>query len=151
MIAAKRPWLKKILALAFILVVAGGLAVYYIFTEKFDDTSTQKSLFTVSAIDLINEFKANDSAANTKYAEKILTVKGVVTAAEAADTTVNIKMVDSLTDSYIIFAFQQQHMKEAKQLKEGDVVSIKGSCSGGTYSKILETEFITFKRCAINK
>jgi hypothetical protein len=151
MTAAKRPWLKKILALAFILLVAGGLVVYYIFTEKFDDTSTQKSLFTVSAIDLINEFKVNDSAANTKYAEKILTVKGVVTAAEAADTTVNIKMVDSLTDSYIIFAFQQQHMKEAKQLKEGDVVSIKGSCSGGTYSKILETEFITFKRCAIDK
>ncbi|MFN0083006.1 MAG: OB-fold protein [Ferruginibacter sp.] len=151
MTEAKKPWLKRFLALAFILVVVGGLAVYYIFTEKFEDTSTQKSSFTVSAIDLINEFKANDSAANSKYAEKIVTVKGIVTATEAADTTVNVKMVDPLTDSYIIFAFQQQHMKEATQLKEGDMVSIKGSCSGGTYSKILETEFISFKRCAINK
>ncbi len=151
MTVAKKPWLKKILALAFILLATGGLAVYYIFTEKFDDTSTQKPAFTVGAIDLINEFKANDSAANRKYAEKIITVSGIVSATEAADTTVNIKMVDSLTDSYIIFAFQQQHIKEAKQLKEGDIVSIKGSCSGGTYSKILETEFISFKRCAINK
>ena len=40
---------------------------------------------------------------------------------------------------------------EAKMLKEGDSVSIKGSCSGGKYSSILDTESITFKRCAINK
>ena len=70
---------------------------------------------------------------------------------EAADTTINIKMMDTLTDAYIIFAFQQEHLKEAKQLKVGDNVSIKGSCSGGAYSQILETEFVTFKRCTLNK
>ena len=89
--------------------------------------------------------------ANKKYAEKIITVNGRVTETESADTTINIKMIDSLTDAYIIFAFQEQHLKEAKQLKEGDSVSIKGSCSGGIYSNILETEFVTFKRCTVNK
>ena len=53
--------------------------------------------------------------------------------------------------SYIIFAFQEQHLADAKSIKEGDNVIIKGSCSGGAYSSILETEFITFKRCAISK
>jgi hypothetical protein len=33
----------------------------------------------------------------------------------------------------------------------GDKVSIKGSCSNGAFSTILETEYITFKRCAVNK
>ena len=59
-------------------------------------------------------------------------------------------MADS-TGSYVIFAFQSQHLAEAKSIKQGDDVSIKGSCSGGAYSEILEAEFITFKRCALNK
>ena len=147
----KRPWLKKLLILTLIILVAGGIGIYLIFTEKFEDTGKQAAVFTVTADELIKEFQQNDSAANKKYAEKIILVNGKIAETEAADSTINIKMMDTLTGSYIIFAFQEQHIKEAKQLKEGDMVSIKGSCSGGTYSKILETEYITFKRCAINK
>jgi tRNA_anti-like len=145
------PWLKRLLIGGLLLLLAGGGAVWYIFNEKFTDTSERKAAFTVNAIDLIHEFQQSDSLANKKYAEKIITVNGRISELEAADTTINVKMIDTLTDAYIIFAFQQQHLKEAKQLKEGDSVSIKGSCSGGTYSEILETEFITFKRCAVNK
>jgi tRNA_anti-like len=145
------PWLKRLLIGGLLLLLAGGGAVWYIFNEKFTDTSERKAAFTINAIDLIHEFQQSDSLANKKYAEKIITVNGRISELEAADTTINVKMIDTLTDAYIIFAFQQQHLKEAKQLKEGDSVSIKGSCSGGSYSEILETEFITFKRCAVNK
>lgn len=147
----KSPWLKRILIAGFVLLVAGGAGIWYIFNEKFTDTKDRKADFTVTAADLLKEFQQGDSAANKKYAEKIIVVNGRVTATEAADTTVNIKMEDTLTGSYIIFAFQQQHIREAKQLHEGDSVSIKGSCSGGIYSEILEAEFVTFKRCTLNK
>ena len=144
-------WVKRILLVGLILLAVGGIAIWYIFTEKFTDTSKETAAYTVNAIDFIKEFQANDSMANNKYAEKIITVNGLVFETEAADTTINIKMMDTLTDAYIIFAFQQEHLKEAKQLKAGDNVSIKGSCSGGAYSQILETEFVTFKRCTLNK
>lgn len=147
----KRTWLKKILLIALILVFAVAIGIYLIFTEKFEDTGKQTAVFAISANNLLKEFQQNDNAANKKYAEKIILVNGKISETETADTTINIKMIDTLTGSYIIFAFQEQHIKEAKQLKEGDIVSIKGSCSGGTYSKILETEFISFKRCALNK
>ena len=147
----KKPWLKKLLIITLIILVAGGIGIYLIFTEKFEDTGTQAATFTVTADELIKEFQQNDSAANEKYAEKMISVNGKITETEVADSSINIKMMDTLTGSYIIFAFQEQHIKEAKQFIEGDMVSIKGSCSGGTYSKILETEYITFKRCAINK
>ena len=147
----KRTWLKKILLVALVLVFALAVGIYLIFTEKFEDTGKQAAVFAISANNLLKEFQHNDNAANKKYAEKIILVNGKISETETADTTINIKMIDTLTGSYIIFAFQEQHIKEAKQLKEGDVVSIKGSCSGGTYSKILETEFISFKRCALNK
>ena len=147
----KTSWVKRILIGGFILLLAGVIAVWFIFNEKFTDTKERKAAYTVNAMDFIHEFEKNDSLANIKYAEKIITVNGRVSVTEAADTTINIKMIDTATDAYIIFAFQQQHLNEAKSLKEGDSISIKGSCSGGSYSEILETEFITFKRCAINK
>ena len=152
--AAKRkmnPWFKKILYGLLVIALLGAGSIWYIFSEKFSDTKETKADFTVDALDLIHEFEKNDNLANKKYAEKMIVVNGMVSEVEAADTTVNIKMVDTTSGAYIIFAFQQQHREEAKKIKEGDQVVIKGSCSGGAYSKILETEFITFKRCALNK
>ena len=147
----KNPWVKRILITGLLALVAGAIAIWFIFTEKFTDTTRREAAFTVNAMDFLQEFQKNDSLANAKYREKIITINGRVSETEAADTTINIKMIDTATDAYIIFAFQQQHLAEAKQLKEGDSISIKGSCSVGTNSEILETEFVTFKRCAINK
>jgi hypothetical protein len=61
---------------------------------------------------------------------------------------VNIKISDS-TGSYVIFSFTGNYLEPAKKLMVNDSVVIKGSCSGGIYSDILETETITFKRCAL--
>ncbi|MBC7535982.1 MAG: hypothetical protein H7258_09845 [Ferruginibacter sp.] len=144
-------WLKKILIAGFLLLVVGSALVWYIFTERFTDTSERKSAYVVTAMDFIHEFEAGDSLANVKYTEKIVTVNGTISETETADSTVNLKMVKAATGSYIIFAFQKGNQDEARKIKAGDVVSIKGSCSGGAYSTILETEYITFKRCVIAK
>lgn len=146
-----RKKLKSIILSVILVALAFAGGILYVFTKKFTDTTKEKADYTVNAFDLINEFNKNDSLANKKYAEKIITVTGLVTEVEAADTTVNIKMADTTSGSYAIFAFQQKNLTEAKVIKEGDKVSIKGSCSGGAYSQILETEFITFKRCALTK
>ena len=148
-----KPWIKKVMITGLLLLIAGGITVWYIFTEKFSDTADRKAAFTVNAIDFIREFEKNGSVANSKYREQIISVNGRITEMEAAaaDTTVNIRMTDPASASYIIFTFQQQHLQETRELKVGDSVSVKGSCSGGTYSNILEVEKIEFKRCAINK
>lgn len=147
----KKNRLKHFIIAGIIIVVALAGGIWYVFTQKFTDTTKEKAAYLVNALDFINEFKKNDSLANKKYAEKIITVTGLVTEIESADTTVNIKMADTTSGSYVIFAFQQQNLQEAKTIKEGDKVAIKGSCSGGAYSQILETEFISFKRSALSK
>jgi len=143
--------LKKILIAVLALIIIGAGIYWYVASEKFVDTSKRKSVYTVKALDFIKEFLQNDSLANKKYADKIITVTGIVSGIESADTTINIKFIDTATGSYAIFAFQEQHLNEAKTLKAGDDVSIKGSCSGSIYSDILGTEVITFKRCALTK
>jgi hypothetical protein len=147
----KRPWVKRLLLTGLILAAIGAGIYWYIATEKFADTKDRKAAFTVNAIDFIREFEKDEKAANKKYVDKIITVKGTVSEIEAADTTVNIKFIDTLNGSYAIFAFQEQYVAEAKTLKVGDTASIKGSCSGGVLSEILGSEFITFKRCTLNK
>lgn len=142
---------KKWLIALFVLLLAAGAVIYWLFTLKYDDTKDVNADYTVDAINFIKEFRQDMTGANKRYSEKIIVVNGTVSAIEAADTTVNIKMIDTTNGAYIIFAFQQQHLNEAKHLKEGEQVSIKGSCSNGAFSNILETEYITFKRCTMNK
>lgn len=139
---------KLFIALLVFIVAASGL-IWYIFTEKFSDTAISKADYAVEAASLIKEFQLNDSLANKKYTEKIITVNGIVSELEMADTTANIKMADSTTGDYLIFAFQPQHLAETKTIKKGDQVSIRASCSGGTYSEILETRYVSFKRAAL--
>jgi hypothetical protein len=148
----KSPWKKRILWSVLLLVLIGAGIYWYVATEKFSDTNDREAAYTVTALDFIREFHANDSIANVKYRDKIITVTGTVSAVEPADSaTMNIKFIDTTTGSYAIFAFQEQHAAEARNVKEGDVVSIKGSCSGGSFSEILEVEKIDFKRSALNK
>jgi hypothetical protein len=131
--------------------LAGAGVTWWLFTLKHDDTAVVQADYTVNAMEFIKEFKQDMTGANKKYAEKIIVVNGIVSEIEAADTTTNIKMIDSTNGAYIIFAFQVQHLQEARQMKPGQQVSIKGSCSNGAFSNILEAEYITFKRCAVNQ
>lgn len=142
---------KRLLLAGAILLLIGTAVYFYFATLTHSDTSDIKADYTVEAIPFIKEFEKDYKAANNKYAEKIIAVSGVVTASLLADTTINIEMKDTATGSYAIFAFQQQHMNEAKSIKAGDKVTIKGSCSDGIYSEILGTYFISFKRSVIDK
>jgi tRNA_anti-like len=147
----RKSWLKKILITGFVLLLIGAGVIWYIFNEKHDDTAAVKSDYVTEAIPFIKEFEKDIKEANKKYAEKIIEVTGIVTESEAADTTINIKMTDTTSGSYLIFAFQQQHLQEAKTLKVGDRATIKGSCSDGIFSDILGTYFISFKRSTLLK
>jgi uncharacterized membrane protein len=151
MATQKKSWSKNLLIVFLVLVVFAACIYWYVATEKFSDTSDRKAAFTVSAIDFIREFRKDDSLANQKYREKIVTVNGRISELESPDSaTVNVKIIDTTTGDYAIFAFQEQHLDEAKTLKTGDSISIKGSCSGVSYSEILDLYYIPFKRSALN-
>jgi nitrogenase subunit NifH len=148
----RKSTLKKVLVAGLILLAAGVGIYWYVANEKFADTPDRKPAYTVNATEFIAEFAGdNITAANQKYTDKIVTVKGIVSETEAADTTMNIKFIDSVSGSYVIFAFQSQHLEEAKSVKVGAQVSIKGSCSGGIFSRLRKVTSISFQRCALDK
>lgn len=140
---------KKVIGAGLALLVLGIALIIFIFNDKFSDTAQRKAAYTVQATDLLTEFHVNDSLANKKYTEKIVAVSGRVTDISKSDSSVNIIMSDSLSGNYLIFAFQDQHIGEGSKLQVGDEVTIKASCSGGNYSEILDSRYISFKRAAI--
>ncbi len=122
----------------------------YFMSETFSDTAGIKADYTVTAPELIQEFVANDSTANKKYREKIISVNGSASEVEAkGDSTFIIKFADS-TGSYIIFSLEKNQFEKAKNIKAGDSISLKGACSGSIYSEILSNTFISFKRSTLN-
>lgn len=147
-------WLKK-----FVWIIIGPVIAFtaykmgekFVLSETFTNTTDIKADYTVNATDLIREFTANDTAANNKYREKILVVIGKATQVDRlSDSTTTIQFADS-TGSYIAFSFEKEQYEQVKEIKTGDEVSLKGSCSGSIYSEILGTTAITFKRSILNK
>ncbi|MEK7224687.1 MAG: hypothetical protein AAB221_03280 [Bacteroidota bacterium] len=122
-----------------------------IFAETFSSIENVKADYSLSAGDMLKEFLANDTATNKKYAEKVLEVSGTVAAVEpAADSTSTIRFEDS-TGSYAIFSMEKSQIDRVKNIKTGDVVSIKGVCSGSIFSEILGSTSVSFKRSILNK
>jgi len=141
---------KKILiTLGVLFLAATGIYIYYA-TEKYAGTKDIKEDFAVSATQLIHEFRTDAQTANVKYSDKTVLVNGRITELEAPDsTTLNVKFVDEETGDYLIFAFQEQYLAEARSLKEGDSIAIKGNSSGSSYSDLLEAYTIPFKRSTL--
>lgn len=122
-----------------------------IFYETFNSIDNVKADYSLAAGDMLNEFLTNDTASNKKYAEKVLEVSGTVAAVEtAADSTSTIRFEDS-TGSYAIFSMEKSQIDRVKNIKTGEVVSIKGVCSGSIFSEILGSTSVSFKRSILNK
>lgn len=146
-------WLKK-----FAWIIIGPVLAFAAYKmgekkvmgETFTRTSEIKAEYTVNATDLLREFAAGDTAANNKYREKMMVVNGTATKVEQlGDSTTTIQLADS-TGSYVVFSFEKDQLEEVKNIKAGDSVSLKGSCSGSIYSEILGITFVSFKRSTIN-
>lgn len=148
---------KWVLKLAFL--VAGPVFAFLAFMivekkvwgETHEDTGKLKADYTTDAIALIREFTTNDSAANVKYREKILVVNGTATSVEHQTDSTTVVQFSDTTGSYAAFAFEKDQFEKVKDIKTGDLLSVKGSCSGSIFSDILGTTSISFKRSTINK
>ncbi len=121
-----------------------------VMNEAIEDTAQRSADFSFEAIPFIAEFITSDSAANARYREKVIVLTGIATEINTTDSTATLTMADS-TGSYVIFDFNKGEVDKVKAITPGNTASVKGICSGGIYSDIMETETISFKYAVINK
>ena len=130
---------NKILTYGIWVVLIGLLAgiciAIYMFNKPKRDISNTKPEYTVTAEQLLTEFTKNEQSANAKYLSesggKVIQVSGIVAEInQQGDTTLNISLKGLSDSQRINCSMEKTGIPEAKSLKAGDKVSIKGECTG---------------------
>lgn len=136
---------KKILLLALLLALAGGYYGYSEYNRKPIDLSTQKADISIAASDLIQAFSTDETKANEKFLDKNIAVTGNIKSIEKDEQgTVTILLGNDTDMNNVSCQLDERHAATAASLKQGDLVNIKGVCTGSLIDVVLV-------RCAIEK
>ena len=134
--------------------IIGMIAIIYgyqEYTRTNEDLNYVKAHFEIQAVDLTKEFEENEKSANEKFLDKIIAVSGtirdmikddkgfysVVLGAENSMSSVRCSM-NAVPDD------------DTAALAKGNVIVIKGSCTGFNADELLGSDVI-LARCVIQR
>ncbi|HEX2975069.1 MAG TPA: hypothetical protein VHO68_03955 [Bacteroidales bacterium] len=124
-----RPWYKIGLLVLLIFVLSGICAAVYMFYLEEADSAVLKPDYVITAEDLQKEFLDNEGSASEKYVNKIVEVKGRISSIEPGEgSSINISLDTGTEISEVICTLSSGNIP--LKLKTGDVVTIRGRCSG---------------------
>ncbi len=118
------------LVAALFMAVIVGLYGYGEYNRSLPDTHYMKPAFKLEASTFIKQFETDESKANAKYADKTISVHGVAHTVQTTDTTATVFLNDGYSGTSVVCQFGRESNEEMKDLKKGDLVTIKGICSG---------------------
>jgi hypothetical protein len=118
------------LVAALFMAVIVGLYGYGEYNRSLPDTHYMKPAFKLEASTFIKQFETDESKANAKYADKTISVHGVAHTVQTTDTTATVFLNDGYSGTSVVCQFGRESNEEIKDLKKGDLVTIKGICSG---------------------
>ncbi|MEO7975690.1 hypothetical protein [Flavobacterium sp.] len=108
---------KKIILTALAITVLAVFGYYYVWYGGARNVSAEDAVFNVSSKSIIAEFNSDIDKSNTKYLEKAIAIKGVV-------SKINQKQV--IIDNTIICDLKESD----SSIKEGQQVTLKGRVVG---------------------
>ncbi|GEP52039.1 hypothetical protein FNO01nite_27110 [Flavobacterium noncentrifugens] len=83
--------MKKKIIFAFVVIAVGcAFAAYKVLYKEHRNISLENATFSISVKTLEQEFLANDSLANAKFADKTIEVHGKITNIDAASNSITI-------------------------------------------------------------
>jgi hypothetical protein len=121
---------RVFLVAAFSMTLIVGLYGYREYNRSLPDTHGLEPAFRLEASSFIKQFETDESTANAKYADKTISVHGVAHTIQTTDTTATIFVNDGYSNTSVICQFGRENNEEIRDLKKGELVTIKGICSG---------------------
>ncbi|MCU0438259.1 MAG: OB-fold putative lipoprotein [Raineya sp.] len=136
----KRIIITSILAI----VLAGALGVYYVYNKPHRDVKGETAFVSVDAKQLFEEYSKNEAAANKKYLDKVIIVKGTVKEVilptdNKGGATIVLESGDEMFGVSCGF-----DAKDSQNPAVGSTITIKGACTGMTTDVVLN-------KCSIQK
>lgn len=118
--------MKKILIVLIVLLLAGVGVFYYLMNKPHRDVKEEETT-KITAIQLFEEFNANEETANAKYLNKALEVNGIVAVIDKNQDKEPYIVLKTNDEMYGIMCTMRS---KDVNTKIGDNISIKGYCSG---------------------
>ena len=128
---------KKIILVFIILGTFGGFFGYKMYNKPHIDVLKSSTEISISANKILDEFSKDETAANKKYLEKVILVKGEIseTKIEREKGVITLKTNDNFGN--ILCHLSTEATKKMSKFKPGEIVSIKGICTGFLMDVIL--------------
>ncbi|WP_395062002.1 hypothetical protein [Flavobacterium sp.] len=117
---------KKIVLIAFIIIVAGATSIYFYAYKDHRDIARESADYVVSVSQMQTEFSTNDSLSYNKYQDKTIEISGKITAIDIESRGITV-------DEKLFATFKNALPKE---ISNGQLVKIKGRFLG--YDDLLE-------------
>lgn len=137
-----------------LLLVLGGVALYIYkeYNRTHKDTAKLKPDFTVTATGLLKEFETSEQSSNKKYWDKVLRVEGMVKELTRDDKGFySVVLGDTTSMSSVRCSIDSLHGPEAAGLQKGNLVAVKGICTGFNADELLGSDVILVRSVVDNK
>ena len=122
--------IKRILIIGSILILLLAASVYYyvfVYSVQNHRDLNKELAIPISATDLSKEFITNEQAANQKFLNKVIEVKGAVLSMDYDQTHQKTVLIGSEMELSNVFVTLKD---SSKGFKIGDTILIKAICSG---------------------
>ncbi len=128
-----KKWLKIILILFAIGIIAAGLVYKFYINKAHPDYEKLPADFKMKAEVIYNEYVKDKKASDSIYNGKVVEISGNVAKIESVDTLVVVTFVfkqGDFGDEGIRCTMLPKYNEETKKIATGTEVKIKGFCSG---------------------
>lgn len=125
-----KKW-KKFLLAVLVIAVASATYGYYLIHKKPADVRRLSAKYELTSTILVNEFIESEAAANKKYLDKVVSVKGNVAdikVGPAGQVTIFLESDNPL--SSVTCSFYDDEAKSVRTIQKGDEIIVKGICTG---------------------
>jgi hypothetical protein len=126
----KKSW-RYLLAAILVIVAILCIYAYKEFMRKPADLDKSDAVASMAASDLYGLYSNYEDSANKKYLGKILEITGrVVEIENQQDTLLTILLGDSSQSGRVSCLIDKKQNAAAKKILVGDVLKLKGICTG---------------------
>jgi flagellar basal body-associated protein FliL len=120
----KRKTVLMIIFIITLLVAAAAYVYFFVYNKKNPDIENKKADFQVTAVEFIEDCEKLDTAANRKYNDKVIEIKGKVSSTIPGDSITSV-VLDENKSTTITIEMYARFNDLAKNLKVGEEVTIK--------------------------
>jgi hypothetical protein len=135
-----------------LILAAVAFYIYKEYNRTHKDTAKLKPDYTIEATQLVKEFEENEKASGTKYWDKIIRVDGLVKEILKDDKGFyTVVLGDTSSMSSVRCSIDSVHSNEAVEVQKGNVIAIKGICSGFNADEMLGSDVILVRSVVDSK